>query len=455
MTELVEPFFDFRNVEFKTDNILIDTKIPKEKGISFKITNPKYEGKSTTYFSIIRRKEGNKDEKIKYYMYYRSVLPQLSIYLTNYDMEYTCLMTSDDGINFTKPELEFSKELKNIILHVNGVSHNFSILNKDKSDLVGEKYLAIGGVFSNQRCNPKYGKLDGLKLLMSDDGIEWNGKTILNKANSIKQNYGTCYDSINNLIYDDVRDLYVIYARYNKCMGTRQVQRATSKDLNTWSNFSLVNIDFRNNQIYCSGISKYPNSPYYIGLPNYQVAKNKQTNKVFLMFSDDGINFNKIKDNYIKSEEPHRAVSNFVLSKDESEYLIYVDFFLKNIVKCYSVRRDGFCSICCNDDKEGIIIMKEMYLTNNNIKVNFKTYKNGYIQFLLVDINNKGKEKNKEIIVCESEKMIGDFLKQEIKWKTKTKINSDKDLVLDLNKKVKIKLKNCELFSFYYQTNKP
>ena len=204
-----------------------------------------WEGIYSGYFTVIQ--DGD-----RYLAYYRG-MPEARHTL---DVEVTCLAQSDDGINWTKPNLGLfevggSRE-NNVILAQHRACHNMApLLDTNPKAPPSERFKALGGT----------GK-PGLVALVSPDGIHWKDlqqEPVITKG---------AFDSQNVAFWSDTEQCYVCYFRVFTD-GKRWVARCTSKDFRNWTEPVEMELDGKPRQhLYTNQTTPYVRAPQiYVGTP--------------------------------------------------------------------------------------------------------------------------------------------------------------------------------------------
>lgn len=271
----------------------------------------------------------------------------------------------------------------------------------------------------------------GLYLLESTNGIDWN---IINKKPFIHglhpgQTDGLfqCseFDGGLSCFYDNNTNEYRLYCRSNVATQHRYIQTASSKDFKEWSDFQLIHTipnRIKKDNYYYSGFSIYPNTNNYIGITPYSDGS-KQNSGLWLMTSHNGLDWNRehkiLSTTHKSNRTSQHSVTGFIESNDLKEIYFYIqDNYFKlngknpiNIVR-YSCPIDRLVGVSSIDNEKESIIKIPMKNIKNNSKffINMKTLEGGHISIKLLD-----KMENK---INKSEKIIGDSINYEIKWRT-------------------------------------
>jgi len=423
---IIEPFLD--------RNIIID----KSVNICFEINKPKFEKKvlnldreyekTSGYFTMLYV---NNEYKLYYkscpYPYYKDK-PNKIHYSTDElaEHEYTCLATSNDGLNFEKKNynvINFNNSTDNNILRHDYYSHNFYPFYDKKNN----KYLAIAGTSF-------FG--DFLHLFESFDGISWiHIKKILDENYLVEGwLHSNHFDSHNCIVYNEKEDNYYLYLRHNKV--NRFVQYTKTNDFNNFIQCKEINILDNNDMIlYTPGIFEYENTEYYLSIPTVNGTDYDSKTNSTLMVSNDGINYNILtKELFNENNEIKMNINSIVSSPDNKKIYIYSHCNLTedNYVSCHSFEKNRIQKITSNSDG---FIKTQLIKLSNKLIVNYDTFEEGYLS---IDIINKDNE-----VVLESTNMHENHLHYEVIWKDNKILEPDEYYI-------KFNMYNCNLYSISY-----
>lgn len=231
------------------ENLMFRLNKPEQIGVAVTTDKP-WEGSGSFCYGSVIEFEG------KYFLYYRANKNE-----SGEDTDpgqYVCLALSDDGIHWTKPELDlvpYGEYAKTNILMAGETSgvicHNFTPCIDTNPDCpTDERIKAVGGYAP-----------DGLFVFVSADGIHFR------KYSEKPAVTGALLDSQNVLLYDSERKMYRIYSRYfhtnpdEEGCGIRAIRSCESKDcvnwtepvVNKYSNGSLQEHLYTNATISCPG----------------------------------------------------------------------------------------------------------------------------------------------------------------------------------------------------------
>jgi len=214
---------------------------------------------------------------------------------TRYDLETTIISDISDNI--------LENYYKNIFTY-NSISHNFSICK------INNFYIGVGGVSqpsylvgNNLAPHCHWGNYwKGLYLMKSKDCEIWSTPVkIIDRDWGFKNNCCS-FDSQPSLVYNEIRDIYYLYCRYNPACQKRRLQVFISNDIDNWqNNYTEVKLNkdinvyttymfTHNNKVL--GIIRYYNNDFNV--TNVQMLKDNA--KIGLISSNDGINFTFEKD---------------------------------------------------------------------------------------------------------------------------------------------------------------
>ena len=446
-----EPFFNFDFLTEKTDNLKIEFYQPEHKSKIFKPTDFWDKDGWTSYFNLVQL------SKKKVFMYYRAYLPTTR---TSYHHEHTCILISEDGgFTFTKPninliglgdkkaKIEESKK-NNIIWKQDAITHNFFAFNNHQEK---NKINAIGGVIASScRCCG-----NGTFLLESNDGINFEkNKVVLNSSNSYKQGYPTCYDTLNCVTWDYLRQEYRVFMRYNFVRGKRCIQTTTSKNLIKWNKGELLK--FKGNKYgyyYIPSVVSIPETGYFLGFPSVQSGDKRSSQTLDFLFSRDGIYWDILKNNFLgkKSEPPDRFIPQILLSPDKTKNMIYINNARKLQVDLYTIRKNGLASLSTIDIEEAKFTTVPIFISATDFHLNYHLKSGGHLQlyFYLVQVDSNNRLSK-----------IGKLVKKEVINNVKDSLDS-LDHIIKLPQEIvnqfiiiKVSMKNGNLYTYSFNTKR-
>jgi hypothetical protein len=297
----LEPLIDNYLIDQKTGSLELEIHRPVRHPEAITLDQP-WEGNNSNYATLLKHED-------TFFFYYRGTgLALKDGNVSGTHFATTCIMTSKDGIHWTRPDLGFVKrkgwENNNIILTFDPdckIDFSKGQSLDDGNDLLsGKKVLFTGAVHNftpmidtNPDCKPdeKFKAIGGhdhrlLYAYKSPDGIHWS---MMQKEPIILDGM---LDSQNLAFWDPVQKLYYAYYRdfKNKKGDTRKyntrkefwhqerdVRFATSKDFIHWTNGEWIDWQpDRMTQLYTNQIQLYPGAEHLrIGFP-MRYVKNRE-----------------------------------------------------------------------------------------------------------------------------------------------------------------------------------
>ena len=450
----LELFVDTFLIE-KQNNVQRILHEPKDEGIVLFFDKP-WEGPFCGYVTIIK-------DDTKYRLYYRG-LPEAG--KDGSAIETTCYAESDDGINWTKPNIgiyEISGTYNNNVILANNApfSHNFCPFLDSKPGIpLNEQFKAVAGT-----------KETGLFGFTSADGVHWGknqDEPIFTKG---------IFDSQNVVFWSQNENCYVCYFRSwtgGGYSGIRTVSRTTSNDFIHWSD--PVEMDFGDKpkeHLYTNQTHPYFRAPHiYIAtaarfMPNRQVLTEKQARQLnvnpkyfkdcsdaVLMTSRGGNKYDRtFMDGFIR---PGIGLQNWVsrsnypalnvVQTSPTEMSIYVN---QNYAQPtahlhrYALRIDGFVSVHASYNG-GEMITKPFYFTGDTLLLNFSTSAAGFIKVEILDLHGN---KIEGYELENSKEVIGNEIEKAVTWK------GDSNLENLMNKPVRLRfvMKDADLYSLKFK----
>ena len=424
----------------------------------------------------------------KYYFYYRGVDDEvvgvdsytgggetdpLSKYLN------VCVAVSDDGVNWTRPELDLfefeyegEKLLNNIV--IGDIPENYNgrklcSFSPFKDDSDPEKPFKAIMVLTKEIS--WWGS--DILAFESADGIHW--EVLNNGERVLTSNRDDNLDSLNVAFWCEEAQEYRLYFRewtesadYGR---QRVVAMVSSKDLIHWEELDdavfldyysdLTNEELINKntaydgnhpdeyQLYTNAIHTYDRAPHiYIGLPTRYLGTSGYEVAPYLIASRDGVNF-KFWDTMLI--EPSAELgrdgnrSNYALGDvfrtSETEYSFLATRNFKNsgcIIDRFSFRVDGF--VAAVGDAEGkTVVTTPITFDGNRLLLNYKA-NGGSVRAQLTDVNGNVIE---GFSFDDCTALTGDSIEEQLVWKG--------DLsTISQPVKIVFELKDAELYSYRF-----
>lgn len=426
---------------------------PRQEEIVLKFDQP-WEGPFSGYITVLQ--DGQ-----KYKMYYRG-LPKAGG--DGSQLETTCYAESDDGIHWSKPDVNDSGT--NVVLRGQApASHNFSpFLDTRPGVPAKERFKALGGTAK------------GLIAFTSADGIHWQrmqAEPVFTQG---------VFDSQNVSFYSEAEQQYVCYFRtWTKkgYQGFRTISRTTSKDFKSWTKPVAMEFgDTPPEHLYTNQTSPYLRAPHiYLAvaarfMPGRQVLSNKQAEEIdvnpkyfgdisdaVLLSSRGG---NQYSRTFMKSFiRPGLGIQNWVsrtnypalgiLQTGETELSLYVQ---KNYgqpsihLRRYSLRLDGFASIHA-DYEPGEATTRALRFSGDQpgptqLHLNFATSAVGGIR---VELQTPTGESIPGYELANCDEIIGDSIDRVVSWQG----NSDLSKLAGVPLRVRFWIKDADVFSMQFR----
>lgn len=447
----------------KMSNLTQTLHPPRDEGVALEFDKP-WEGKFSAYATII--KNGN-----LYQFYYRGHdvhLPDGS------DSEVTAYAESNDGIHWTKPDLNLIEhngtKVNNIVLAGHApVSHNFSpFLDANPEAKPVSKYKALGGT-----------KESGLKAYTSPDGKNWSplqNEAVI-PASLIEPDFPYYFDSQNVSFWSAAEQKYVCFFRVFKDK-IRRIARTDSPDFVTWSKPVLMGYEHKGGEapiehLYTSQTHPYFRAPHlYVSLaarfmPGRQVLSDAQAKEIgvnpsYFKDTSDAIFMTTRpgSDHYDRTFlssfiRPGIGAQNWVsrtnypalntVQTGPTEMSIYLnqDYAQPTAhLHRYSLRLDGFASIR-GDYEGGELITKPVRFSGDHLEINFSTSAAGEVRVELLDESGTPIPGFTD---AEATEQIGNEISRRVSWNSGDSVASLKGKAV----KIRFLLKDADLFSFRF-----
>ena len=198
--------------------------------------------------------------------------------------------------------------------------------------------------------------------------------------------------------------------------------------------------------IYLPGVFNYKHTEYNFAIPTFcnhvvddsLITKKRVESKfffpggLFITKKNCQLHFHKIFDtNFIFNKEDNKIsqfVPGMVESNDHTKYFIYYAIWFTQTedkswedicnkrIECYSIEKDRFHCLSCNEDNEGFVKIK-LKQNFKNMFINFETFENGYIICQLKDKDNN--------IIYTTNKQTGNHLEYNTLFDLNERTNTD------------------------------
>ena len=436
------------------DGVTLQLGQPRDEGAVFQFDRS-WEGPFCGYATVI--KDGD-----RYLLYYRG-LPEAGADGSN--RETTCVALSQDGINWTRPnlglhEVDGSKANNVILANVAPVTHNFSpFLDTRPGCDPEQRFKGLGG---NEHS--------GLIAWTSPDGLHW---TRLQEEPVVT---GGMFDSQNVAFYSESEGKYVCYLRTwtgSGYSGFRSVSRATSDDFVTWSD--PVAMDFGDGpleHIYTNQTHPYFRAPeVYVAIaarfmPGRQVISDadaarlgvnpryfKDCSDAVFMTSRGGESYDRTfrqalirpgigLENWV-SRSNYPALNIVETSPTEMSLYVNQNYAQPTAeLRRYSMRLDGLAAAQA-DHEGGTLLTKPLVFSGDQLSVNFATSAAGGIR---VELQEPDGTPIPGYTLEDSIELIGNEIERDVAWKNGTDLSplSGKPI------RVRFVMRDADLYSYRF-----
>jgi len=433
------------------DNARLELHQPRDEGIVLPFDKP-WEGQFCGYATVLKVAD-------RYRVYYRG-RPGLGA--DGDKTETTCIAESDDGIEWTRPnlglyEVHGTRENNVVLADMAPYTHNFSPFVDTRPGVdPQQRFKAISGLHP-----------EGLALLVSADGLRWKLK-----QKQIITSQAFAFDSQASAFWSSTEQRYVCYFRTWK-NKTRWVSRAHSDDCLSWSEPVEMKTDVPLEHFYTNQTHPYFRAPHlYISMlarfvPKRQVLTDAQARaigvnpKYFKDTSDAVFVTSRADDRFDRSFmtsfiRPGIGAENWVSRTNypalnlartgPHEMSVYVNQNYAQPtahLRRYSLRLDGFASIRA-DYRGGEILTRPLIVSGDRLLINFSTSAAGCIRF---EVQTADGNPIPGFSLFECREQIGNEIERHVTW------DSAGDLSTLAGKPIRLRIvmKDADLFAIQFQ----
>jgi hypothetical protein len=459
-----ELFIDRFLIE-RLSNASLQLHAPHDEGAVLRF-DARWEGPHAGYVTMIQ-------DGPKLRMYYRGIS---ELGLDGSEHERTCVAESEDGINWTKPELGLfdygGTSANNIVLaDAAPVTHNFCpMLDARPGVPPEERYKAVGGTGKE------------LFAYISADGLKWTkmqNEPILS-GKQMPFRFDHLFDSQNLVFWSASESCYVCYFRVWD--GLRRIARSTSNDFRTWSQAVMMKqvhddgvavTDAPAENLYTNQTSPYPRAPHiYLAIAarffegrqvlNDQQAAALQVNPGFFKDTSDAVLLSSrgghVYDRtYLEGFlRPGIGPQNWVsrtnypalnlVQTGPTELSLYVsqDYAQPTShVRRYSLRLDGFASVRAGV-KDGELLTKPFTFAGDALEINFSTSAGGGLR---CELQNPDGTALPGFALADCQEQIGNELDRVVTWKSGTSLRE----LVGKPVRMRVVLRDADFFSFRFR----
>ena len=379
--------------------------------------------------------------------------------------ELTAYAESEDGVNWTRPELgiiEYNGSSANhFIWDAEGArkdtTHNFTPFKDANPAAPAEtRYKALAGKKSG----------GGLRAFASPDGIHWQ------KIREEPVITDEAFDSQNLAFWDEQREQYVAFVREFIRVpvsaealhgGIRSIKRCTSQDFLNWSKPQWVDLgDTPDEHLYTNAVTPYFRAPHiYLSFPRRFVEHRKKldgsmingiSDQVFMTSRDGGVKWDRrFMEAFVRQGPDPRDWSDRsgtihwgVVPTGDHEISLYWCERQKHPTQCISrgtLRTDGFASVHA-DYEGGEFTTKPLRFDGDRLILNYATSAVGSVQVELQDLAGNPVE-GFEL----TEPLYGDEIEGKVVWSA----GEDVSRFIDQPVRLRFVMKDADIYALRFQ----
>lgn len=445
----------------RMDNVRLVLNRPRDEGPVLRFDNP-WEGLFCGYCTMIRDAD-------RFMAYYRG-RPEAGA--DGDPGEVYCLAESDDGIHWSKPELDLfplpGHGTNNIILaNAAPVTHNFCpMLDTHPNVPAEQRFKALGGTMTS-----------GLIAWSSPDGIHWKKLRDAPVLTTGMVPFPYMFDSQNLAFWSATEGKYLCYFRVFKD-GIRRICRSTSDDFLNWDEPILMEYDHNGEpapieHLYTNQTQPYFRAPHiYVAtaarfMPGRQVLTDEQakaihvnpkyfkdTSDAVLMTSrGDGVYQRTFLSGFIRpgigstnwvSRTNYPALNIVQTGPTEMSLYVNQDYAQPTAhLRRYSMRLDGLASARA-EYAGGEWLSKPITFTGKHLSINFATSAAGGVR---VEIQTADGKPIPNYTLADCREQIGNEIDRIVSWKTTDDISS----LASQTVRLRFVMKDADLYALQFQ----
>ncbi len=403
------------------DRASLTLERPRDEGVVLRFDRP-WEGAFCAYATVL------KDGPL-FRLYYRGLTRSGR---DGSDAEVTCYAESNDGMQWTRPELGLFEvgggKANNVVLAGKApFSHNFSPMIDDRPGVPeSERYKAIAGTSES-----------GLHAFVSPDGLRW--RTLVDRPVITQGGF----DSQNVAFWSPTERRYLCFLRVNPG-GIRRIARATSADFLNWTEPELMSYGGKPvEHLYTNQTGPYFRAPHLLlgiaarFMPGRQVLSAEQAKAIgvdpgyfrdcsdaVLITSRGGTEYDRtfMEGFLVPGIGPENWVSrtNYparnVVQTGPNEMSFYVNQNYgqpTSHLRRYSLRLDGFACVRAGYDG-GQWRTRPIRFEGKTLRLNFATSAAGEIR---VEFQDSQGGPLPGFTLADSEPLIGNEIERSVRWK--------------------------------------
>jgi hypothetical protein len=435
---------------------------PRSAGVTLAMDRP-WEGRYSTYATILS--EGNRHR-----LYYRgrAGLPETQDQkAADFDREWqvTCVAESNDGINWTRPNLGFyavaGTRENNVVLADSVACTNFTpFIDTRPGGDPDERYKAVGGAHEL-----------GLELFASADGVRWRRLRRLDGVSG-------AFDSQNVLFWSEAEQCYVLYFRTwssgEGYKGRREISRSTSSDLRAWTPAERVDCGaVAGEELYTHQTQPYFRAPHlYVAFPSRFLPARRVLSEAefaaaeiwprswldgisdgLFMCSRGGTVFDRsFREAFVRPGLDRRnwsprntyAALGMMQTSPTELSLLYVRHYAQptNHLERFVVRLDGFGSIGAGRSG-GEVLTQPLTFTGASLELNYATSAGGIVRVAICDVAGVPLP---GFGVDDCDGLVGDELSRLVTWQGRRDVSA----LADRSVRLRFLLEDADVFALRF-----
>lgn len=433
-------------------NVALKLHEPVRREIVLTTSKP-WEGPTCAYFSVVQ--DGKKVR-----LYYRGS----SGGADHSDAQLTCVVESDDGIHFTRPNLgliEAAGTKENNVIWRGVESHNFApFLDTNPQTQPDARYKALGGVKLPGK-NWQYGDTPGgLYAFASADGIHWRKlqpEPVITKG---------AFDSQNLAFWDAPQSRYACFSRiFTADTRLRAIQSSHSTDFLSWSD----GIPHRyaegvpGEHFYTSATVPCPTAPHLLlsfpkrfspGRLKIPEHKIKGVSDAVFMSSRDGVHWDRpFLQAWVRpgpDQKNWTDRSNMtacgIYDGGDGEWSLYISEHYRHPdhrIRRVTVRKQGFASMNAQGGHRGEFTTHPIQFDGESLLLNYATSAVGFIQ---IEIQDESGQPIPGFTLDEMPELFGDELAATAAWKSGSDLRSLRGKTIRL----RVKMSDADLYALRF-----
>ena len=373
----------------------------------------------------------------------------------------SCYAESDDGVAWEKPSLG--------LVEVYGTTENNVFFPPEGDPSINPSVIVDPGAPAEERYKMVNRGRRDLRGYTSADGLRWTPL----ESNPI-QTEGP-FDSQNILVWDDERELYVVYMRgvSESVAGTfkgghRSIRRSESADFRTWTRPETVveadEDDPPDFHFYTNAAVKYPRAAnaflmfpmalhserQYPGAPQVGLAD------IQIMTSRDGVSWDRrFREAFMRPGRDERnwvdrnpIMGEGILETAPDELSLYFAELLraglnKTRIRRCTIRADGFVSVNAGYVGWSEFTTPPLTFAGGTLAMNYSTAGGGGI---LVEIQDESGEPAPGFALDDCDVVFGDKIEAQVSWGGSADVSGLRGRPVRL----RVRMRDADLFAFRF-----